>query len=53
MSDDRIKRIPIKDLYQEEGAHESAPSPDMKLYLKSAMAVVQDADPTPELEAIR
>ena len=29
MADDDIKRIPIKDLHQEPGAHELATSPDM------------------------
>ena len=54
MADDNdIKRIPIKDLRQEEGAHELATSPDMKLYLEFIKAVIQDHDPSPELEAIR
>jgi len=30
MSDDEIKRIPIKELRQEEGASELASSPDME-----------------------
>jgi hypothetical protein len=30
MADDNIKRIPFKDLHQEEGAHELATSPDME-----------------------
>jgi hypothetical protein len=51
--DQRIKRIPIGKLRQEDGAHELATSPDMEPYLNYAMAVMQDADPTPELEAIR
>jgi len=53
MPDDPIERIPINQLRQEEGAHELATSPDMELYLDFAMAVMQDADPTAELEAIR
>jgi hypothetical protein len=53
MADDDIKRIPIKDIRQEEGAHELASSPDMKPYLEFIKAVVQDHDPAPELEAIR
>jgi hypothetical protein len=48
-----IKRIPINELRQEDGAHELATSPDMELYLDFAMAVMQDADLTAELEAIR
>ena len=51
--DDPIKRIPIKDLRQEPGAHELATSPDMEPYLEFIKAVIQDHDPSPELEAIR
>ncbi len=51
--DNPIKRIPINELHQEEGAHELAASPGMELYLDLAMTVMQDADPTAELEAIR
>ena len=51
--DDDIKRIPIKNIISEEGAHELATSPDMKPYLEFIKAVVQDHDPAPELEAIR
>ena len=54
MADDNpIERIPIKDLHQEDGAHELATSPDMKPYLEFIKAVMQDHDPSPELEAIR
>jgi hypothetical protein len=53
MADDNIERIPIKDLHQEDGAHELAASPDMKPYLEFIKAVMQDHDPSPELEAIR
>jgi hypothetical protein len=54
LSDDNpIERIPINDLRQEVGAHELATSPDMRPYLQLAKAVMQDADPTQELEAIR
>ena len=53
MPDDRTKPIPIGNLHQEDGAHELATSPDMEPYLKSAMAVVQDADPAAALAAIR
>jgi hypothetical protein len=48
MADDDIKRMPIKDLGQEEGAHELASSPNMEPYLNSSMIVKQGADPTPE-----
>lgn len=51
--DNPIERIPINDLRQEDGAHELATSPDMRPYLQLAKAVMQDADPTLELEAIR
>lgn len=51
--DENIKRIPIKDIHQEDGAHELASSPDMKPYLDFIKAVIQDHDPSPELEAIR
>ena len=53
MADANIKGIPIKDIRQEEGAHELASSPDMKPYLAFIKAVIQDHDPSPELEAIR
>jgi hypothetical protein len=53
MADDDIKRIPVKDLRQEEGAHELASSPDMESYLDFIKAVMQDHDPSPELEVIR
>jgi hypothetical protein len=54
MADDNdIHHIPIKDLRQEPGAHELASSPDMKPYLEFIKAVVQEHDPSPELEAIR
>jgi hypothetical protein len=50
---DDIKYMAIKDLHQEEGAHELATSPDMEPYLQFAMALMRGNDPTPELEAIR
>ena len=53
MADDNIERIPIKNLISEDGAHELATSPDMKPYLEFIKAVMQDHDPSPELEAIR
>jgi hypothetical protein len=51
--DDPIKRIPISELHQEEGARELAESADMEPYLNFAMTLMQGNDPTPELEAIR
>jgi hypothetical protein len=48
MADDNIERIPIKDIRQEEGAHELASSPNMKPYLEFIKAVMQDHDPSPE-----
>jgi hypothetical protein len=54
MADDSdIERIPIKDLHQEDGAHELATSRDMRPYLEFIKAVMQDHDPAPELEVIR
>jgi hypothetical protein len=54
MADDNdIQRISINQLRQESGALELASSPDMKPYLEFIKAVVQDHDPSPELEAIR
>jgi hypothetical protein len=47
------KKMPIARLKSEEGADDLANSPDMEPYLKFAMAVMQDSDPSPELEAIR
>jgi hypothetical protein len=54
MADDNdIHYIQIKDLHQEDGAHELASSPDMEPYLEFIKAVMQHHDPSPELEAIR
>jgi hypothetical protein len=53
MPDDQIHRVSIDQLHQQEGAHELATSPDMKPYLEFIKAVIQDGDPTPELEGIR
>jgi hypothetical protein len=50
--EDDIERIPLKDLRQEEAAHELATSPDMEPYLHFAMAVMRNADPTTELVTI-
>jgi hypothetical protein len=53
MADDNlIGRIPTNQIRQEPGAHELASSPDMKPYLEFIKAVIQDHDPSPELEAI-
>lgn len=51
--DDNLKRVPINELRQEDGADELTTSPDMEPYVNFAIAVMQEADPTPELEAIR
>ena len=51
--EDNIKRIPMNELRQEEGAHELASSTDMEPYLDFAMALMQGKDPVAELEAIR
>ena len=51
--DDDIKRIPVNELRQEEGAQELAESADMEPYLNFAVALMQGNDPAPELEAIR
>jgi hypothetical protein len=51
--DDSLKPMPIKDLRQEDGAHEPATSAAMEPYLRLMMAQMQGSDPTPELEVIR
>lgn len=51
--DDPIRRMPIKDLRQEDGAHELATSPDMEPYLRLIMAQMQGGDTTAEMEALR
>ncbi len=51
--DDKIKRIPIKAIHEEDGAHELATSPDMRPYLDYIKAMIQGHDPTPELEHLR
>src|ERR1039457_4722814 len=53
MAVDDIKRVPIRNLRQEDGADDLASSPDMEPYLNFAIALMQGADPAPELEAIR
>ena len=52
MNDDDIQKIPIKNLRQEEGAHELATSPDMEPYLRLIKAGMQDHDTTPHMEEI-
>ncbi|HLK65049.1 MAG TPA: hypothetical protein VKU19_16515 [Bryobacteraceae bacterium] len=51
--DDSIRRMPIKDLRQEDGAHELATSPEMEPYLRLIMAQMQGGDITAEMEALR
>ena len=53
MADNDIKRIPIKNIISEDGAHELATSLNTEPYLEFIKAVVQDHDPSPELEVIR
>jgi hypothetical protein len=52
MSSKKIKKIPIKDLRQEEGASDLATSPDMQPYLQCIMAAMQGTDVQPHLEAL-
>ncbi len=52
MADKRTKRVPIKDLVSEDGAHELATSPDMQPYLRLMKAGLQDRDPNPHLAEI-
>lgn len=51
--DDPVKRMPIKDLRQEDGAHELATSPDMEPYLRLLMAQMRGSDTTAEMEDLR
>jgi hypothetical protein len=51
MSDDN-KRIPIRDIKSEEGAHELATSPDMVPYLEVIMAEMQGLETAPALKVI-
>jgi hypothetical protein len=51
--DDPVKPMPIKDLRQEDGAHELATSPEMEPYLRLLMAQMQGSDGTAEMEALR
>src|SRR6478752_6708778 len=52
MSEEDIKKIPINELRQEEGASELATSPNMEPYLALMMASMQGADIDPYLEAL-
>lgn len=52
MSDENIKKIPIKDVRQEEGASELASSPDMEPYLEYIIASMQGADVQPHMETL-
>ena len=52
MDDENIKRIPISQLRQEEGASELAESPDMEPYLNFIVATMQGRDGKAELEAL-
>lgn len=52
MSDEKPRLIPIKDLRQEDGAHELATSPDMQPYLRFIKADLQDQDTTLQVEEI-
>lgn len=49
---DEIKKIPIKDLRQEEGATELTSSPEMEPYLDLIMASMQGADVEPHLAVL-
>jgi hypothetical protein len=51
--DNHIRRIPINQLHQEDGAHELATSPDMEPYLRLIMAQMQGGDATAEVKALR
>jgi hypothetical protein len=44
MDDDPIKRIPISDMRQEDGANELATSEAMEPYLNYAIALMRGAD---------
>jgi len=52
VADEPIKRVPIKNLVSEEGAHESVNSPDMEPYLDFVIASIQGTDVQPHLEAL-
>src|SRR6202163_4815598 len=52
MSQDDIKKVPINQLRQEDGASELAESPDMEPYLNFIMAMMRGLDGKAELEAL-
>jgi hypothetical protein len=52
MGGKKIKKIPIKELRQEEGASDLATSPDMQPYLQYIMAAMQGTDVQPHLEEL-
>ena len=52
MDDKNIKRIPIKDLISEQGAHELATSPDMQPYLDLITAEMQGQDTASQMKTI-
>ena len=52
MNEENIKRMPIKDLRQEEGASELSESPDMEPYLDYVVAAMQGGDLLPHLDAL-
>lgn len=52
MSDDLIRRIPIKEIVSEEGAHELATSPDTQPYIRLITAELKGIDTQPYLDEI-
>jgi hypothetical protein len=52
MAEGGENEIPISDIFSEDGAHELATSANMQPYIRLAMAVLQDADPTRRLEEV-
>ena len=52
MNDDEIKRVPIKDLVSEDGAHELATLENMQPYLRLIKAGLQHQDTTSQVEEI-
>ena len=52
MSETEHTRIPMSDIVSEDGAHELATSADMQPYLRLAMAILKDTDPTQELDEV-
>ena len=52
MAEGEGRAIPISDIISEDGAHELATSENMQPYIRLAIAVLQDADPTRRLEEV-